>query len=328
MERRRFLSLAGGGALAAATGVAVDNTLIGYGTLTGTNLREQDLASKVNEQLGPLEDRSIEVTGTAVTLLEDGLKLGDDSLQWDASAADVERLERERGLPAGSLAQLVEDVPSLWSGTHSVEAATLEAFFERAEGSETHAHTVAALRGPAVGDVEPAVIERFAEVDPSDPRALAYGLVEGFQEHGFYDAPRYVAGAVEDNVLWSKFDLRGPFESPTGFPALLSGENDGLFCYDFAYRSMEAFHAVPASEQTIPVVAAYVVDERHKHVYSGLATVLAGEGEPTLLVTFLDYTRTTTTHDFGLARVLGDDPNAYTDRHRTTEIRWNQRTYT
>lgn len=329
MRRRRFLGLAGGGGLALTGGVAVNNVLLGYGTVSGTNLLDQNLQAKATERLGPVEDRTLDLDGTDVELRADGLSVGDDTLPWSAANADVERVERDHGISDGTLVQLVDDVPRLWDGDLTVEPTTAEEFFDRATEAETRAATVAALRGPRVRDVTPAVVERFAEVDPADPRALAYALVDAFREHTFYDAPRYVAGAVEDNVLRRRVDLRGAFDSPTGFQALLNGENSGVFCYDFTYRSMEAFHAVPAFEQTVPVVAAYVRDARHKHAYTGLATVSRdGDGDLVLLVTFLDYTPTTTAHSFGVTRAVGDDPNGYTSGHRTTDVYWNRRTLT
>lgn len=329
MRRRRFLGLAGGSALAVTGGVAVNNVVLGYGRVTGTNLYDQDLAAAVNERLGPVEGRTVDLEGTAVTLDSDRVVVGDEAIRYSAAPEEVRRVERDHGLPRDSLAELVSDVPLLRDEEHVVEATTADAFFDRAAGVDTRAVTVAALRGPRVRDVDPAIVERFAEVDPADPRAVANGLVHAFREHTFYDAPRYVAGAIEDNVLRRTVDLRGAFDSPTGFEALLGGENRGFFCYDFAYRSIEAFHAVPPWDQTVPVVGAYVRDARHKHAYTGLATAYRDDADDlVLLVTFLDYTPTTTAHSFGITRLVGDDPNGYTPRHRATDIFWDQRTYT
>lgn len=305
----------------------MDNVLLGYGTVSGTNVTEQDLDSTANEHLGPADGRTLEFDGTRVEIHPDGLSAGDDRLSWSAAADDVERVERDHGIRDGALAQLVADVPTIREEAHTVESLEAGAFFERAAGAETRPATVEALRAPQIRDVSPAIVEAFAGVDPADTRAVAYGLVDAFREHTFYDAPRYVAGAIEDNVLRRTVDLRGPFDSPTGFETMLEEENAGFFCYDFAYRSMEAFHAVPASDQTIPVLAAYVRDTRHKHAYTGLATVIRDAGELTLLLTFLDYTPTTSAHSFGVTRVVGDDPNAYTTGHRATDIVWNRRTY-
>jgi hypothetical protein len=334
MRRRRFLGLAGGSALAVSGGVAVDNVLLGYGTLTGTNLQDQDLESKLNERLGPVDGRSLDVDGTAVTLDDHELRVGDESLPWSASRDEVEAVEDDHGLPDGALVELVADVPALRNRDHDVEAVAADRFFDLAAESVgdgvARPYTIGALRGPRVRDVSPDLVERFVGAAPTDPEAVADDLVDAFREHTFYDAPRYVAGSIEDNVLLGTVDLRKPFDSPTGFEALLDGENHGFFCYDFAYRSIEAFHAVPAPAQTVPVVGAYVVDSRHKHVYTGLATVTrdAERDRPTLLVTFLDYTPTTAGHSFGVTAVVGDDPDGYTGRHRATDVYWNHRTYT
>lgn len=330
MRRRRFLTAAGGSALALTGGVGVKNLLLGYGVIEGTNLHEQDLEAKANERLGPIRGRTLNVDDTTIELRTESLRVGDESLSWAADDETVRRHERDHGLAAGSLTQLLDDVPVLWRNDHRVEAVSAEAFFERAVDAtrrgRTDPYTVAALRGPRIREVPRTRIEEFVGVDAADPERIAYGLVDAFREHTFYDGPRYVAGAIEDNVLRGTLDLREPFDSSTSFETMLDGDNAGAFCYDFAYRSMEAFHAVAASEQTAPVVAAYVRDARHKHAYTGLATVLS-EG-PTLLLTFLDYTPTTAAHSFGVTRILGDDPNAYTNRHRTTDVFWNHGTYT
>lgn len=336
MRRRRFLGLAGGGALSLVGGVAVNNALLGYGTVFGTNLTEQDLAAKANERLGPIEGRAVELDGKTVELADDAVLAGGDSLEWSATREEVTGFAREHGLPRKELAELVADVPRLRGADHAVTPTTGTEFFDRAPMAETRPHTVGALRGPRVRDVDPALVERFTGVDPADPEAVAYGLVDSFREHTFYDAPRYVAGAIEDNIFRKTVDLRGAFASSTGFRAMLDGENNGSFCYDFVYRSIEAFHAVRAPDQTVPVVGAYVRDARHKHAYTGLATVVRedsggdDDGDPnlTLLLTFLDYTPTTTAHSFGMTRAVGDDPNAYTSGHRTTGIFWNRRTHT
>jgi hypothetical protein len=348
MRRRRFLGLAGGSALSVAGGVAVNNVLLGYGTVTGTNLHEQDLATKANDGLGPPAGRSVDLRGRTVELADAGAVVDGDDLAWTASREEVESFASDHGLPADALAQLVADVPRFREEEHAVKATGAAEFFERAAAADTRAHTVAALRGPRVRDVRPSLVEQFLDADPADPEAVAYGLVDAFRAHTFYDAPRYVAGAVEDNVLRETVDLREHFESPTGFGAMLDGENDGAFCYDFVYRSMEALQAVDAPDQTVPVVAGYVRDTRHKHAFTGLATVVredggggsesgtSGEGGPgsgdgtevTLLLTFLDYTPTTTAHSFGVTRAVGDDPDAYTTGHRATEIVWNKRTST
>ena len=328
MRRRRFLGLAGGGAAALVGGVAVDNVMLGYGTVSGTNLTEQDVGAKANERLGPVEGRTLQLDGTTVGIHDDRLDVGDDSLSWAADADDIEQVEQDHDIEFGTLVELVDDIPTLWAENHVVEPVKAKAFFDRAAKAETRSVTVEALRGPLIRDVSAEIVEEFSGVDPANPRKLAYGFVDAFREHTFYDAPRYVAGAIEDNVLRKTVELREPFDQPTDFETLLEGENSGFFCYDFVYRSLEAFHAVPAADQTIPVVGAYVRDSRHKHAYTGLATVTReNDGQLTLLLTFLDYTPTTTAHSFGVTRLIGDDPNAYTDGHRTTDMFWNKPTH-
>jgi len=326
MRRRRFLSVAGRGAAALTGAVAADNLLLGYDPVTGTNLREQDVTALAAERLGPHDGRALDVGGTAVEPRPDALVVGEERLPWDADRRTVADTERRHGLPAGSLHRLVADVPALRDGTPDVEACDLASFFERASEARTRPRTVAALRGPGVRAVSPSLVERFAGVDPVDTRALTYALVDAFRAHTDYDAPRYAAGALEDNVLRRRVNLRDAFASPTGFRAMLEGDNDGVFCYHLADRAIEAFHAVPAPDQSVPVLAAYVRDSRHKHVYTGLATVVRGDGL-TVLVTFLDYTPTVLADASRVARHL-DDPNAFNRRHRATNIYWDHETET
>ncbi len=333
MDRRRFLALAGGLATATAGGVATNNVLLGYGNLTGTNLHEQDLERLVSKRLDPPTRRTISTSHSEFTISIDGLTLHDDRhLSWSADHATITAAESDHGVPPGALRELIDDIPRIQRGEYRVEAYPVEKFFQQANMGQPRPYTVAALRGPRVTQVEPATIEQFTGVTPAQPRALVHGLVEGFREYTFYDGPRYVAGAIEINVLRNHVDLRSAFDSPASYEAMLAGETNGLFCYDFSDRAIEAFHATPAPQQTTPIVAGYVRDARHKHAYTTLATILthtdrhnADNDDLTLAVSFVDYTATTTAHSVGLPW-LSNDPDAYDTGHRATDIYWNRHT--
>ena len=119
-------------------------------------------------------------------------------------------------------------------------------------------------------------------------------------------------------------DLRQHFETPTDFEALAGGENSGLFCTELTYRGIDAFHSVHPTEQSPPICCAYVRDERHKHAYLALATVLRDDGELVVPMTFVDYTYALLYDDLRLTWLLGEGIEAYTTRHRATEIDWNR----
>ncbi|MFD1512433.1 hypothetical protein [Halomarina rubra] len=323
LDRRRVLRLLGGSVGALAGFKAIDNVVLGYGVLVGTNLTEQDLDAVAGASFGPQAD--------AVTLDDATLRFDDDTITVESSrgtdtldATDRERARRldEDHALDGALVRTVEDQRAFAEDAVGFEFSTLEAFFERTRNGDTRPETVERCRGPFFRDVEPATVERFTEADPADPEATVHGLTDGFRRYADYDVPRYLAGSVEDNVLFGAADLRAGFEDPVDFESLLAAGETGMFCYEFVWRSMEAFHAVPAREQTVPVVSAHVFDARHKHVYTALASVLREDGELVVPTTFVDYTHTTMYDDFLLRGVMGEGLEAYNTRHRATRIRW------
>jgi hypothetical protein len=67
------------------------------------------------------------------------------------------------------------------------------------------------------------------------------------------------------------------------------------------------------------------IDDRHKHVYTALASAYIDDAGTTVLpVTFIDYTHTTLYSDLNATGVLGDGLDAYNDRHRATSIWWER----
>ena len=329
--RRGALKAIAGAGLALGGAKAVDNVLVGYGALTGTNLVEQDLAAAVGERFGP-STYSTAIDDVRVGYADGHLAVaGDDRRERVSVAASstsrAAALDDEFGLE-GRFAALARDLVDVDAGEHRFAFSTVADFVERLEAAAAvgrlRPETVGALRGARFEAAPPDVVRSFADADPAEPFALVPGLKAGFREHSNYDFLRYAAGSVEDNVLYGAGDLRAPFRSPTSFEALLDGRNDGLFCYVFAYRSIEAFHAVPAREQAVPVMGAVVTDARHKHVYTGLASVLRADGDLVVPMTFLDYMHSTQYDDLGLRGVLGEGVNAYDRRHRTDDVYWNR----
>lgn len=328
LSRRQLIGSVAGGTVLLGAGRAVYNVLLGYDRFTGTNLLRQDLDPLVAEHLSPSEPSVATVDGYEIEQ-DDGTftlrepEAGDPVATLDPATDDPEdaaAVDDDYDLPGGPLEQLVADLGALDAGDVRFEYDSYPTFFDRIRDAEDRSFTVAALRGRRSTD--PETVEAFAEADPADPEAVAEGLVEGFREHTNYDVERYVAGSIEDNVIFGRRDLRQHFESPTDFEAMIEGEDSGLFCYELTRRSVEALQATPATEQTTPVFAGFVQNSRHKHVYTVVASALREDGEFVVPVTFLDYTDSTLYDDFRLRRILGEGLDAYDDGHRATNIAW------
>ncbi len=324
VSRRRFIAGAGGTVAGAAAVRAVDNVLLGYGEFGyGTNLLEQDLTGLVADSLRPWYDER--VAGHRLRVVDGGIAVstadGSRRLEFGADAGAAADLDADLGL-GGRLEALYADASDLVAGDYEFVFDEPATFFERVADAEPRPEAVTALRGQTDRQVDPDVVEQFAGVSPRRPAALADALVGAFREHASYDIPRYVAGSVEDNVLLGAADLRSPLEGPVNFEAMLAGDDAGLFCYEFAIRSMEALQAVAPHVQRTPVAAAYVRDARHKHVYTGVASAVRENGDLVVPMTFLDYTHSTLYDDLGATPVAGRGLAAYDDRHRATHVRW------
>jgi len=323
-SRRGVLKgIVGAGALLGA-GRSVDNVLLGYGVVVGTNLREQDLGALAERGFYPGGPRipagSVEIAaGRGTVRIVDGAST---VAAFDPTGTDPGRA-REIGVEYGlgdATAELARDLGALATGEHAFEFHTVDEFFERVRDAETRPHTAGAMRRWH-RTADPDRVERFVGANPGDPGAVIRGLASGFREHTHYDVARYAAGAVQDNVIMGAADLRAPFREPVGFGALLEGDGTGMFCYEFTHRSIEALHAVPAPDQTVPAIGARVIDDRHKHVYTGVASVIR-DGGLRVPMTFVDYTHATLYDDFNARGLLGDGVEAYDDRHRATTIEW------
>lgn len=324
-SRRGVLKgIAGGGALLAA-GKSIDNVVLGYGVLVGTNLRDQNLGDLADQGLrpggGPVPAGEYGVTATPETVRI--VDEGDGVAAFDPGETGPEgarAIGAEHGL-GDATAELARDIEELSAGAHTFEFCGIEEFFELVRRAEARPYTAGVLRGWH-RTANPDRVERFADANPEKPESVVHGLATGFRQHSHYDVARYVAGAAQDNVIMGVADLRAPFREPVGFGALLEEDGGtGMFCYEFTHRSIEAFHAVPAPEQSVPVIGARVIDDRHKHVYTGVASVVRDDGLR-VPMTFVDYTHATLYDDFRVRGLLGDGLEGYNDRHRATAIEW------
>ena len=327
-EFTRREAVAGASGLLTGVGAfrAIDNVLLGYGeTGTGTNIVEQDLAHLLTATHSLTYDEHI--AGHPVRLRDGAVIVstasGDRRLALAEDARPEARdLDADLGLD-GRLAALYADVRAFRAGNVRFSFSQPAPFFDRLRDAAVRPDFVASVRGRGDRTVDPAVVERFAGADPARPARVADALVEAFRERASYDVQRYAAGSIEDNVIFGAADLRTRFEDDVSYEAMLSSEDaTGLFCWEFAFRSMEAFHAVAPWAQRVPVAAAYVRDARHKHAYTGVASAVRDDGDLVVPMTFVDYTHSTLYDDFNVTGLTGRGLAAYDDRHRVTHVYW------
>lgn len=328
MKRRQALKLLGGGLATVGTGKAAHNTVIGYGTITGTNVTEQDLRPLFAERLDADDYRAqvgeyeLELDGDELTV-----RNGDEALEslsvTDATTDEAAAVDAEYDLSGGPVEQLVRDVPALRAGEFVVEPSQYDRFFDRLAEETTRPYAVGATRDGFRG-ADPEMVASFLGFRPTDPERVVVGLVDAFREHTSYDVPRYVAGSIEDNVIFGRKDLRQYFETDVDFEALQAGEAPGLFCTELLRRSAEALHAIPAHEASEPVAAAYVSDQRHKHAFTAIASLYRDDGDLVMPVTFVDYTYSTLYDDFKVTWLTGEGLTAYDTHHRATDIYWDR----
>jgi hypothetical protein len=329
-SRRRALAAFGGALTLTGAARAVDNVYLGYGTIEGTNLLAQDLDSYASERFG-VRASTVDLgayqltidTGEVIATEQRGSKRA-TATPGVTNTERAAQIDADLGLEDGPFEELVADLDAIDRGAFEFEFLGLEAFFERGQTGRVRPYTVAAIRGPAYERADPTLVAELADTDPSDTPALATGLATGLRHHSEYDVQRYLAGAVEDNVLQGTVELRSSFQSPHDLEAIAAGTNDGLFCTEIAHATIEAFHAVAPPRQSVPVACAHIADRRHKHAYTGLATVLREDDKLIVPMTFADYMNPLL-HDTLYARwLLGDQLDAYDDGHRTSNIYWNE----
>jgi hypothetical protein len=324
MERRRALKLLGGGLTAIASGKAVDNVLLGYGAVVGTNLHEQDVGAFVAEAL--LDGtRTTDVGRNQLQLWDDVLRVRHDGeprttrRYTELSPEEARALDERYGLD-GLVADARPTLQALHAGEYEVVPASYGPFFERVRRADPAPASVELLRSDERTD--PATVRAFAGADPTDPEAVVEGLVAGFREHTSYDVPRYTAGSIQHNVIFGAVDVKQHLEDEVDFDSLLENENSGMFCNEFADRAVEALHAAPARDQSAPVFVGRVRDVRHRHVYTAIASIVREDGDLVVPVTFVDYTHSTLYDDFHVRGLLGTGLDAYNTRHRMTGLWW------
>lgn len=323
VDRRRALKLLGAGIGTVAAGKAVDNVLLGYEVL-GTNLKKQDLSELVSRNFFRGVRRT-DLGEHRVLLWGDTLRIqrGESVLSTNEfpalSEATAARLDEGYGLD-GYVAVGVPVLVAL-HGNVRFEFSTSQPFFERVREGDAVPEAVELLRSKA--SASPATLREFTEADPARPQSVVEGLVDGFREHAGYDLKRYAAGSIQDNVLFGATDLRAPLSGDVDFESVMKSDGVGMFCNEFANRSVEALQAVRAREQDTPVFAGTVHDKRHKHVYTAIASVLREGDGYVVPMTFVDYTHSTLYDDLNLRGLLGEGLEAYNRRHMASAISWS-----
>lgn len=318
LTRRKLLGVLGGGTTAALAG-KVGYEYTGFGTIGGTNLVEQDLAAIARRNLSP--------TAFELDIGERRVWFNDDTLVVKSSGDGTETVAVGAGgrtdgsTFAAPIENLASDLDAIAAGDVGFVFERREEFFDRVRGAEPRPLTVAALRGSGFSDPAVKTVRAFADVDPRDVRALVPGLAEGFRDRTHFDVSRYLAGSIETIFPPGSVSIQDRFNGPTDFNALLD-EQRGLYCYEYALRSVEAFHAIPPRSQTPPVFAGVTIDTRHDHAYTLLASVVREAGNLIVAVTFLDYFYATLINTIGARWVFGEGIGAYDRRHRATSIHY------
>jgi hypothetical protein len=317
--RRRLL-----GSIVGVSALRVGYELVGFGTVTGTNVTEQPVGEYARESLEPtpfdlsFENHRLVFDGRSVDVRTD---TGDRRTRVPIVDTAPEAVD-VRGVGAGlrrELRTLAADLAAITAGAVPVDAVGTDQFFERARNATPRPLTVAALRGTGFRQPDLEAIERFAGVDPHDTAALVGGLADGFGEHTHFDVSRYLAGNVQEHLLFESVGIRQSLEGPETFEGLSAGDV-GLYCWEYTLRSIEAFHAVSPPRQSIPVFCGTVRDRRHNHMYTALATVVHEGGTRRLLLTFVDYSHAAMYENVGLQFVLGAGVDAYDERHRVSDL--------
>jgi hypothetical protein len=320
LTRRQILSLIGGGSLVAGAG-RVGYEYTGFGHVSGTNLVEQSLKPLARRHLEPtpvtldLSDRRLVFDGNLITLRTD-----DDERVTSVSLADTD--PADAGTFADPVAELVADLSAIHSGDLQFEFLDHEQFFDRLRDSNQRQCTVAALRGQRFRRPSVRTIRQFTGTNPANTEHLVSGLASGFRSATHFDASRYVAGVIEQYLLLDAVPFQSKFRQPTTFEAIRDG-SAGLYCAEYALRSVEAFHTIPPHRQSISVFGGIVVDLRHNHAYTALGSVVREDDTLRIPMTFLDFFYSTLYDTLDLEWAFGSGVNAYDEFHRATAIHYD-----
>lgn len=324
VNRRNALKYLGGGILTASA-ARIGYEVTGYGTVSGTNLTEQDLE--------PLALENLRATPFELPVQDGQLRFDGEMLAYDSggqtrTAVAVQETTPDGAADAGEefgvaapFRELTADIDALSAGDVRFEFSSNDAFFERVEAATPRPFTVAALRGDMFGDPDPETLQEFAGSGPENTAGLVDGLATGFRENAHFDVERWIVFNVEDHVLGNTIPIKEYVSEPTGFEELVEGST-GLYCWEYARRSLAALHAAQPHTQSPPVFGAVVTDDRHNHMFTGFASAIRDGEDLVLPMTFVDYSHSTMYDSYGLRWALGSGVDAYSTQHRATAIRY------
>ncbi|PSP99713.1 hypothetical protein BRC89_03640 [Halobacteriales archaeon QS_4_70_19] len=321
VSRRQVLAGA-----AAATGIAsaatVNRFLLGYGTLSGTNVTEQSLSDLASAPFAA-GTRTVSVPGGQLELTGDRLTL----VGTDSAACHLPETTPERGAELAAqvdidpepVRQVVADVRSVRRGNVRFAPVRFDEFSDAVARGRPRPATTGLLRSPRAV-VAPADVWAFVGEPTTAPTDLLRRLAERFHETTAYDLTRFAGNVVENRLPGG--NPRRPL-SESSFSTLRTDDADGLLCWDYTRRGVEAIHAVPALDGRPAAAATPARDDRHGHVFMALAAVTRrGDGVPAVVVTFVEFVHSALYGDVGLRGALGADLNAYDELHRVTSLPW------
>jgi hypothetical protein len=329
--RRAWLKRAGAATLGVSAAVTTNNVAVGYGVVTGTNITEQSIGDIASDPF--LESvRRVPIPGGRLRIDHAGERLvvyGEDGADGrrlalaDTTPGQAREAAAAVGADPATVERAVTDVLALRAGEVRWKPVQFDAFRETVSKGEPRPAVTGLMRA-RYNDAAPETVADFTGVPATDPVATAHALAEGFRETTYYDIPRYLAGAIQFNVLMNTVELRPYLRSDTSFEALAEGRTRGMFCQELTHRSIEAFHAPNVYAQSPSVASVVAYDPRHRHNYTALASFTRRDGDLVAPIAFLDYTHSTLYDDLGLRGVLGEGLEAYNSRHRAKELTWWQ----
>lgn len=322
LDRRNLLKASIGGISGLGIFRSIDNIFLGYGALVGTNLIEQDLSSfaKTGFHIRPTK---IYIKDYKLHIDKDYIRISDNIELIDkisvGATEKASNLDEYFGFD-GVLEQISSDLSDINKGNYTFEFLGVEEFFNKIEETNSREYTAEIIRAWPGGN--PKTVSEFTNADLKDTREISKKLIYEFRNRTYYDIPRYIAGSIQDNIIFGAVDLRSMFNRQVDFKSL-NKDKSGMFCFEYVRRSIEALHSLPAYQQNPPVIGVFIGDNRHKHTYTGIASIIR-EDKIKIPMTFVDYTHTTLYDDLKLTPFLGDGFNAYDKGHRVSYMKWEK----
>lgn len=326
LNRRQLLTGIGGGLLGGGIIGSIYNTTLGFGTGgSGTNLHQQ----AQNETLAGIAKRGLYPDHGSIWLDNDVLLriTGDTVTVQYADGSDTTFNLHSDNVPTENdldviIANLAEDLSDLRSGNFRFEFLSVNAFFDRVETVHLQPYTTGFLRRGTYQSSNGPHSDVPDEIIHENSHDQIYRLKDVFSERITYDIPRFITGAIDDNIFRRRTELRKRFSTETGLPAMYEGTHARLLCDEIASIAQTILHLTAVDRQRPPLSVSVVHDYRHKHLFNGISTVQRTDRGLSIPTTFVDYTYVTLITDLRLRWLLGDGLDAFDTRHRADNISW------